>query len=231
MSPARLELKCPSGWFAAGREVRLAATLLSDSAFKLFVWVCLHAERNSGRLRLVVADLTRSLQKTERDIELNMHELVRAGVCRLTAPDSIEIQDRFWPYQRTVPPTKAGDSEAYVAAVRRIFLCDGCVSSSFSLADERLAAGWHHRGVSLERVERAISLGVARKYIALINHGTGTPITTLQYFLHLLDEVDEANVSPDYWRYITSRVRDFERRWRNLRVSSHPESTKAGETK
>ena len=160
-----------------------------------------------------------------------MHELVRAGVCRLTAPGSIEIQDRFWPYQRTVPPTKAGDSEAYVAAVRRIFLCHGCVSSSFSPADERLAAGWHRRGVSLEHVERAISLGVARKYIALINHGTGTPITTLQYFVHLLDEVDEANVSPDYWRYITCRVRDFERRWRNLRVSSHPESTKAGETK
>ena len=51
MSQVRLELKCSSGWFAAGREVRLAATLLSDSAFKLFVWVCLHAERNSGQLR------------------------------------------------------------------------------------------------------------------------------------------------------------------------------------
>ena len=48
MSPTRMELKCPSGWFAAGREVRFAATLLSDSAFKLFVWTCLHAERNLG---------------------------------------------------------------------------------------------------------------------------------------------------------------------------------------
>ena len=227
----RLELKCASGWFAAGREVRLAATLLSDSTFKLFVWVCLHAERNSGRLRLVVADLARSLQKTERDIELSIHELLRVGVCQLAAPGSIEIQDRFWPYQRTVPKAKSDGSEAYVAAVRQIFLGHGCVSSSFSPADERLATGWHRRGVSLERVERAISLGVARKYIALINHGAGTPITTLQYFVYLLDEVDEANVSPDYWRYVASRVRDFERRWRNLRVVSHPESTKTEETK
>jgi hypothetical protein len=231
MSPARLELKCPSGWFAAGREVRLAATLLSDSTFKLFVWVCLHAERNSGRLQLVAADLARSLQKTVPDIERSLDELVRAGVCRLTAPGFLEIQDRFWPYQRTLPPAQADDAEAYVAAIRRIFLCHGCVSSSFSPADARLAAGWHHRGVSLERVERAISLGVARKYMTLINRGAGTPITTLHYFVHLLDEVDEANVSPDYWRYVASRVRDFERRWRNLRVASHPESTKTEETK
>ena len=62
MSPTRLELKCPSGWFAAGREVQLAATLLSDPAFKLFVWTCLHAERNSGRLRLVISDLARSTE-------------------------------------------------------------------------------------------------------------------------------------------------------------------------
>ena len=43
MSSPRLQLKCASGWFAAGHEIRLAATLLSDSACKLFVWVCLHA--------------------------------------------------------------------------------------------------------------------------------------------------------------------------------------------
>jgi len=74
MSQVRLELKCSSGWFAAGREVRLAATLLSDSAFKLFVWVCLHAERNSGRLPLVIHELARSLLKTEREIDCCVQE-------------------------------------------------------------------------------------------------------------------------------------------------------------
>ena len=87
MSAPRLELKCASGWFAAGREVRLAATLLSDSAFKLFVWVCLHAERNSGRLRLVVADLARSLQKTEHEIEKSSIKKSRRQIPQQTCED------------------------------------------------------------------------------------------------------------------------------------------------
>jgi len=35
MRETRLQLKHASGWFAAGCEMRQAATLLSDSAFKL----------------------------------------------------------------------------------------------------------------------------------------------------------------------------------------------------
>jgi hypothetical protein len=41
MSAYRCHLKQPEGWFAAGREVGCALTLLSDSAFKLFLWLCL----------------------------------------------------------------------------------------------------------------------------------------------------------------------------------------------
>ena len=231
MSPARLELKCPSGWFAAGREMRLAATLLSDSAFKLFVWVCLHAERNSGRLRLVVADLARSLHKTEGQIELSLQELVRVGVGRFDAPGSIEIRDRFWPYQRSRPPGEADDVEAYVAAIRSLFLRHGCVSSSFSPADERLAADWRRHGVSLERAERAICLGVARKYVALINTGKGSPITTLSYFERLIDEVEQTDSSPDYWRHVTNRIEQFEHRWRTLKAVTAPPSMPTEETK
>ena len=43
-----LRLKHASGWFAAGREVAEALTLLSDAAFKLFLWLCLHADRSRG---------------------------------------------------------------------------------------------------------------------------------------------------------------------------------------
>ena len=179
-----------------------AATLPSDRAFKLFVWTCLHAERDSGRLRLVVADLARALQKTEREIELCIHELVRAGVCRSHGSGSIQIQERFWPYQRNLPEDDSDDAEAYVAAIRRLFLRHGCVSSSFSPADQRLAADWCRRGVPLKRAERAIYLGVVHKFTALLNNGKGSPITVLSYFEHLLDEVDRANVSPDYWRAI-----------------------------
>jgi len=231
MTPPRLELKCPSGWFAAGREVRLAATLLSDSAFKLFVWTCLHAERNSGRLRLVVADLARALQKTEREIDLCIQELLRAGVCRSHGAGSIQIQEGFWPYRRNLPEGDSDDAEAYVAAIRRLFLRHGCVSSSFSPADERLAADWCRRAVPLERAERAICLGVARKYTALLNNGKGSPITALSYFENLLDEVDRANVSPDYWRHLMHRTEQFERRWRILKGTARSQSTPTRETK
>ena len=220
MSATRLELKCPSGWFAAGREVRLAATLLSDSAFKLFVWTCLHAERNSGRLRLVVADLARSLQKTECEIDLCIQELVHSGVCRLHASGSIQVQERFWPYQRNLSEAGTDDAEAYVAAIRRLFLRHACVASSFSPADERLAADWRRRGIPLDRAERAIDLGVARKYAALLNNGKGTPITTLSYFENLIDEVDRVNVSPDYWRHVKHRTEQFQRRWRALTAAA-----------
>jgi hypothetical protein len=231
MRETRLELKHASGWFAAGCEVRQAATLLSDSAFKLFVWVCLHAERDSGRLRIAGADLARSLQKTEPDIDRCVDELVRAGVCRFHAPGAIEIQERFWPYRRNLPGAVTDDSEAYVAAVRRLFLRHACVSSSFSPADERLAADWRRRGISFERVERAIYLGVTRKYIALVNNETGTPITTLRYFEHLIDEVDQADGSPNYWRHVMARTEQFERHWRSLRAAKRPSSPPTEETK
>ena len=41
---------------------------------------------------------------------------------------------------------------------------------------------WYRSGIPLERAERAILLGCLRKYVTLINHGSGTPITTLGYF-------------------------------------------------
>lgn len=225
-----MTLKYPSGWFAAGREVRLAATLLSDAAFKLFVWVCLHAERNSGRGRLAVAELAGSLQKPEGEIKNCIQELVRCGVFRLHESGAIEIQEPFWPYKRNLPQTATDGTEAYVAAIRRLFLRHSCVSSCFSAADERLAVDWRRRGVSLQRVERAIYLGVTRKYAALINNGKGTPITALSYFENLIEEVELADVSPSYWQHVMHRAAQLEHCWRNRRAA-RPLSTPTEETK
>ena len=54
MSAPRLILKQPTGWFAAGREFAQALTLLSDGAFKLYVYACLRADRHTGCLRATV---------------------------------------------------------------------------------------------------------------------------------------------------------------------------------
>lgn len=76
----------------------------------------------------------------------------QAGFRRFTT-DLIEIQDRYWPYQRTAIVAVRNDSETYVASVRRLFLSHACVRSASSPADERLASEWYRRGIPLERVE------------------------------------------------------------------------------
>jgi len=47
---ARLRLKRSSGWFAAGLEVSTALPLLSDAAFKLYMFLCLNVDRRSARM-------------------------------------------------------------------------------------------------------------------------------------------------------------------------------------
>ena len=51
MIPApRLRLKRSTGWFAAGHEVAAALPLLSDAAFRLYVFLCLNVDRQSARM-------------------------------------------------------------------------------------------------------------------------------------------------------------------------------------
>jgi hypothetical protein len=106
----RFPLKCPTGWFAAGREVACALQLLSDGTFKLFVWLCLHAERSRGAVSASPVELARALCKNETDIQMAVEELQREGVCSLDARGVIQITDRFWPYQRRYEPSASDES-------------------------------------------------------------------------------------------------------------------------
>ena len=81
MSTARLTLKQPTGWFAAGREVAQALAVLSDGAFKLYIHLCLQADRHTARARIELTDLARVLRKTPALIEADLGELDRSGVC------------------------------------------------------------------------------------------------------------------------------------------------------
>ena len=58
----RFPLKRPTGWFAAGREVACALQLLSDGTFKLFVWLCLNAERSQA-----VVSICQRLERISRE--------------------------------------------------------------------------------------------------------------------------------------------------------------------
>ena len=75
------------------------------------------------------------------------------------------------------------DAEAhFIRQVREAFQKPACVRSVFTVADEKLALNLCLRGVGLDRLRRAIWLGCARKYVAVLNGQTRLPITSLAYF-------------------------------------------------
>ena len=94
----RLRLKRSTGWFAAGHEVAAVLPLLSDAAFRLYVFLCLNVDRHSTRLA--------NLLQRDRQSVTDALELCRREVC-LRHPDTDnriaidrpgrEIRDRFWP--------------------------------------------------------------------------------------------------------------------------------------
>jgi len=213
MSPGpRLVLKQSTGWFAAGWMFADAMTVLSDAAFKLFAWLCLNADRHTGRIRITVAEMAQALDKSEGEIETACDELVARGVGRRGTDGGWEIADGYWPYEKQ--PSEAGP-EAYVAQVRKLLSEPACIRCMFSAADEKLARDLYQRGISLAQVERAIRLGCARKYATLLaNPTTAVPIASLSYFKTIIDEVmHEPNTSDTYWAYIRRKAVTLEREW------------------
>lgn len=206
----QFRLKKSTGWFAAGQEVDDALSLLSDGAFRLFMWLCLHADRSRGSIRATASGLVRTTGRSQQQIASALDELVRKRICILYIDEVIEIADRFWPYRRAAPTATGRTS--YVGRIRRAFLERCCVQSTFTHADEQFAAELHQMGVPVTDVERAILLGSLRKYAAIVNNSGGTPITSLHYFRNLLNEAGK-NLSPDYWSYVAQKVRTFEQRW------------------
>jgi len=163
-------LKHPTGWFAAGREVARAMALLSDGAFKLYVHLCLNANRRTGRLRAEHGGLAKACRKSRRSIVTYLEELRRNGVCSIQAAvnqhlgGEIEICDTFWPYEKPRSAAKTDTVADYIEQCRRLLGARRCVGSVFTPADERLAASLFERTVPIEHVEHAVVLGCARKY-------------------------------------------------------------------
>jgi hypothetical protein len=220
MSASRLQLKQPSGWFAAGREFAQALNLLSDGAFKLYVHVCLSANRHTGCLAVSIDELARGTSQTPERIVTALSELENRAVCAVSrngnANLAVEISDRFWPYQKQRDPGHASRVEAeFVGKVRALFLAPACVQASFSAADEKIAMELHRRGVQLDQIARAILLGSARKYVSMINAGVRAPITSLHYFADVVDEVIRMPIPESYWEPLRAKVERMEQQWRH----------------
>ncbi len=213
------KLKHSGGWFAAGREVSRALALLSDGAFRLFIYFCLHADRRTGQMRITHGDLAKAVGRSRRSIIIYMEELQRQRVCRVQAAANqhasgqIEICDAFWPYEKARKEQSAPDRESYVSQIRALMGTRGCVAISFAPADENLANDLFQRGVPIQQVERGVLLGCARKYSTLLNNKSNELIVSFSYFQNVIEEVRELQVSADYWRYLQLRIDKMEQQW------------------
>ena len=118
-------LKHPTGWFAAGGEVSRALQLLSDGAFKLYMHLCLKADRSTGQYKGDSVDLVKALGKSRRSVVVYLEELRRRGVCKTQSARNqheqgqIEICDAFWPYERPPAQEKPQSLAEYTAHIRR----------------------------------------------------------------------------------------------------------------
>jgi hypothetical protein len=219
MSTPRLILKRPTGWFAAGWEVAQAMAVLSDGAFKLYVHLCLRSDRHTARAEIEATDLARVLRKPPATIETDLGELYCSGVCE-QREEGVEICDRFWPYQKQLPVTASHPQAEFVRQAREAFLKPACVHSTFTPADEKLALNLSQRGVTVEQLRRAIWLGCARKYVALLNGQRRLPITSLAYFATLIEEVTQPQIPKGYWEHVRRRMEDLERNWLQTQSSA-----------
>jgi hypothetical protein len=64
-----------------------------------------------------------------------------------------------------------------------------------------------------EQISRAILLGCARKYVSMINAGVRTPITSLQYFSDIVEEVSDSAIPESYWEPLRAKVARMEQQW------------------
>ena len=219
------KLKHPSGWFAAGREVARGLALLSDGAFKVYIHLCLNADRRTGQLSAEQGRLATALRKSRRSVVTYLDELRRQGICSIQAAVNqhvggrIEICDAFWPYEKVLPSATPDTTLAgFVEQTRRLLRARRCVESAFRPADERLAVSLFERNISVEDVEHAVLLGCARKYVELINRQSGDLIVSFSYFQNIIEEARELKMSAAYWQHLQMRVDRLEQQWTQMKA-------------
>lgn len=229
MNSSPLRLKNTRNWFAAGLEVQQAMNALSDGAFKLFMYICLNARRDSGILRTTQTELGRNLKKSLGTIRKLLREMETTGICsqnRFTnspvGQGTIQISPPYWPYETgTAEPAPTEPADVFVCDIRKALAERACVRPSFSTADEVLARQWFSRGVSIERIRQAILLGCSRKYVSWRNNQAHGPISSLAYFDPIIHEIEHQKIDPDYWGYLQFRIHRFEKLW----IESHQKKT------
>jgi hypothetical protein len=204
----KLQLKKPSGWFPAGDGFLKAMKILPDGPFKLFVFLCLKADRHSASCQSTYQELAAAIGKKRHTAEAYVAELRDKGVCTVVASHipyvgtTFRIADEYWPFVTSGYVFTPDEEGSYVESVRKRFMTLGCTSARFSPSDERLAGSFEQKGIPLAVIEDAMLVGACRKYVSWLNSGPSAPISSLHYFEPIIEEVMERPFPTGYRDYM-----------------------------
>jgi len=227
----KLRLKKNKGWFPAGESFLNAMSVLSDHTFKLFVFVCLNADRETATYTAGATRLAAVLGKFRTEVDRYIAELQNKKVCLVNripyGPITFRITDAYWPYEcdgGTAVPTYNG---SYVDAVRTLFLGLGCTSGRFGPPEAGQARNLEKRGISLQELEDAMIVGACRKYVSWLSNGPSDPIASLYYFESLIEEIRERPFPPGYRDHLRMEVKKLADQWEHACEQSQQPSTGA----
>jgi hypothetical protein len=230
----RLSLKQTTGWFAAGDTFRKALAILSDGAFRLFAYLCLEADRRTGRFQATHKELALALGKSKRAMGSYVAELEAREICSVNpgknqfAHTTFEISDNYWPYRRAEARTGPPEQRDYVASVRELFLALGCVGASFGPADEAIARDMQRQAIPLAILEQAMLMGACRKYSSWIEGRAMEPIRSLAYFKDVVVEILEKPFPPGYDGYLRKKVKQLAAAWNESATAGTIDSSISG---
>ena len=225
----RPRLKQSRGWFAAGETFGQALESLSDGAFRLFAFLCLNADRRTGRYAVTQRALATRLGKSRRIIGCYVRELIVKNICQMRvgcnqfAPTVFEICENYWPYYRTDDKEKLSPSKNYIITIRECFITLGCGTGQFGAPEIRLAQQMEKRGIPLEVVQGALLVGACRKYISWINGAKSAPIGSLAYFEPLIREVQQQPLPESYQNHLRSQLQKLTTQWTRMEKMENTE--------
>ena len=98
------------------------------------------------------------------------------------------------------------DRNEYVRRVLEAYCMTPGSCGAVRRADRLLAAELHERGVPAEAVENALVLAAVRRLVRPVGAPPLATVRSLAYFLPVLDEVLQLKASPDYFRYLRSKL-------------------------
>ena len=223
MTSNQLRIKPGVHWFPAMMQWHTTMNQLSDGAFKLFVYLCLNADRSTAGLEFRQTTLARTLGKSRRSLTSYLTELEHQQICSVSmgsnqyAAGTIQIQAPYWPYEWQPQESDSSrlfeNQSSYVQAIQEHLQSRACVRCRFSLLDRQLAQEWFRQGIELWRVEQAILMACGRKYVSWLNGADSPPIGSLRYFEPVLGEILRQEVLAEYWDFNRAQITSLEQKW------------------